>query len=62
MAQELHDFIGDAEKTEGPENIEGVLLDTKEIIKEWEAVYKQTECHWQSSLAADSEPIFINNL
>ena len=50
MAQELQDFVDEAETASGDENS---LSCVRELIDEWEAVYKRTGLGWQSAVVND---------
>lgn len=54
MAQELQDFVGEAEAAGGENPLPGVT----ELINEWDALVQRAD-PWQQAIAADGTPTHI---
>lgn len=58
MAQELQDFIDEAEQS----GCENPFPGTRTLIDEWEAIYKRTHLCWQQKILNDDAPSGLLNL
>ena len=52
MAQELQEFIGDAQES----GCENALPGTQALVDEWESIYRRTDESWKSMAVSKNVP------